>query len=318
MADSIILSRAYGCFAGAAIGDAMGAPACFFTKKQIKETYGYIDDFLDPEVTDDTQEAMIIAELLIEHGMFREDAFRLAMKNWAIEHKMLESDIIGPSTRKFLTSLIDGEDPKEGSKTGDTNGSAMRVFPIGVKYYKDPELCKKAAAASSLPSHGSAPAVAAACAIAAACAAGVRGGFSPAHIMEAATLAAEFGEYAGFDIPAPKVSKRIALAKKIVDENSDSGIENTVDELLNILGAGMKAYESAPFSLGVFYAVKGNVKEGILAAVNAGDDADTNGSICGAVCGAFSGAEALPREWIRLVEQKSGMNFEEIAAQLLE
>ena len=326
------LDKAYGCLVGAAIGDAMGMPASFFTRAKIKETYGYIDDFLEPdapgqvyhgglsaaEVTDDTQEAMIIADLLIRDGKFSEDAFRIAMKNWAIEHEMLESTLIGPSTRKFLTAVIEGTDPKEGAKTGDTNGSAMRVAPIGIKYWYDLELCRKAAAESSLPSHGSAPAAAAACAVAVACAAGIKGSFSPAQVMEEAISAAEYGEIIGFDIPAPKVSKRIALAKKIVNENIEKGIQQTLDELVHMLGAGMKAYESVPLSLGVFYAVRGNAKEGILAAINAGDDADTNGAICGAICGAYSGANALPQEWIRRIQNKSNIDFKKTTMLLLE
>ncbi|MBR0596502.1 ADP-ribosylglycohydrolase family protein [Sinanaerobacter chloroacetimidivorans] len=327
-----MLDRAYGCLAGAAIGDAMGMPASFFTRKKIKETYDYIQDFLEPEkseqiyhgnleagdITDDTQESMIIANILIEHGKFQEEAFQLAMKNWAIEQKMLESTVIGPSTRRFLTALIEGADPKEGAKTGDTNGSAMRVAPIGIKYWYDLDLCIKAAAKSSLPSHGSAPAVAGACAVAAACAAGIKGGYSTGQIMEKAIHAAQYGEEIGFEITAPRVSKRIALAKRIVDENREKGMQRILDELVDLLGAGMKAYESIPLSFGAFYAAEGNAREGILAAVNAGDDADTNGSICGAICGAYSGRKSLPEEWIQRVERKSNLNFHEMASMLLE
>ena len=41
-----ILDRAYGALVGGAIGDAMGMPASFLTREQIKNTYGYIEDFL--------------------------------------------------------------------------------------------------------------------------------------------------------------------------------------------------------------------------------------------------------------------------------
>ena len=116
--------------------------------------------------------------------------------------------------------------------------------------------------------------------------------------------------------PAPKVSTRIALAKQIVDENRANGIETTIDALANRIGAGMKAYESVPFCLGIFYAVDGDARAGILAAINAGDDADTNGSICGAICGAYSGAKALPAEWVARVEKTSGLDFNSIAVQL--
>ena len=43
------IERASGCLYGAAIGDAMGAPASFMTRKQIGRIYGYIDDLLPPD-----------------------------------------------------------------------------------------------------------------------------------------------------------------------------------------------------------------------------------------------------------------------------
>lgn len=326
-----MLDKAYGCLVGGAIGDAMGMPASFFTRKMIKETYGYIQDFLEPyeeeqhyhkdlgagEITDDTQESIIIAETLIEKGFFDKETFNAKMKAWAVDFNILDSTIIGPSTRRFLTALVEERDPEEGARQGDTNGSAMRVFPIGVKYHQDLDLCAKAAAQSSLPSHGSAPAVASACAVAVACAAGIQGGFQPDEIMEEAIKAAQYGESVGYDITAPSVSKRIALAKEIVDRNQGQDMNLILDELVGIIGASMKSYESIPLSLGIFYAVEGRAKEGVLAAVNAGDDADTNGSICAAICGAYSGRSEFPDQWVQRVEETSGIDFQAMAEKLL-
>jgi ADP-ribosylglycohydrolase len=39
-------------------------------------------------------------------------------------------------------------------------------------------------------------------------------------------------------------------------------------------------------------------KDGALAAVNLGDDADTTGAIYGQLAGAFYGVEAIPSKWI--------------------
>ena len=60
-----------------------------------------------------------------------------------------------------------------------------------------------------------------------------------------------------------------------------------------------------PLALGAFYAVKGNGRDGVLAAINAGDDADTNGAICGNICGAYSGASAFPDIWKDRVQKTS-------------
>ena len=326
-----LLDRAYGAVVGGAIGDAMGMPASFLTREQIKNTYGYIKDFLKPDddvqkyhgsleagdITDDTMESIIVSKVLIEHNGFSEEAFNNEMKKWAIEQKMLESTVIGPSTRRYLTALIEGRDPKETSGKGNTNGSAMRAAPIGVKYYNDIAKCIEAAVASSLPSHGSKPAVAAACAVAAAVSGGVHGGYSPNEILNMAYDAALYGEKKGADITAPMVSKRIKLIESIVDSVGEGSINDILDEIAGVFGASMFAYESVPVALAIFYAVNGNAKEGILGAVNTGDDADTNGSICGNICGAYSGASGLPDEWKERVQKTSSVDFKTEAQKLI-
>ncbi len=326
-----LLDRAYGALVGGAIGDAMGMPASFLTREQIKNTYGYIKDFLKPDddvqkyhgsleagdITDDTMESIIVSKVLIEHNGFSEEAFNNEMKKWAVEQKMLESTVIGPSTRRYLTALIEGRDPKETSGKGNTNGSAMRAAPIGVKYYNDIAKCIEAAVASSLPSHGSKPAVAAACAVAAAVSGGVHGGYSPNEILNMAYDAALYGEKKGADITAPMVSKRIKLIESIVDSVGEGSINDILDEIAGVFGASMFAYESVPVALAIFYAVNGNAKEGILGAVNTGDDADTNGSICGNICGAYSGASGLPDEWKERVQKTSSVDFKTEAQKLI-
>lgn len=326
-----VLDRAHGALIAGAIGDAMGMPASFFTRDRIKEVYGYIDDFLDPdtdaqtwhaglragEITDDTMEGLIIADVLIERGTFDRDVFMAKMRAWAVEHNILATTVIGPSTRRFLTAIVEHRDPAKTSKESTTNGSAMRVAPVGIKYYDDMRLCLQAAAESSLPSHGSRPCVAAACAVAAAVAAGVRGGSTPEAVMQLAYEGAVYGESIGADIPSASVSKRILLAKEIVNRNRTRGISDTLDELVGLLGAGMQAVESIPFSLGVFYAVSGDVQKGLLAAVNGGDDADTNASICGNICGAFSGASALPDRWKSRIVAANSVDFLSLANQLI-
>ncbi len=326
-----IIDRAYATLVCGAIGDAMGMPASFLTREQIKTNYGYIEDFLIPDsavqkyhsslnagdITDDTMESIILSDVIIKNNGFCQKAFNSAMKEWAIKYKMLESTVIGPSTRKYLTAIINEQDPIETAKTGNTNGSAMRVAPIGIKYYNDIDKCIQAAAESSLPSHGSKPAVAAACAVAAAVAAGIKGDYSPVEVIRIAYDAAKYGETKGADITAPSVSKRIKIIESIVDNCGECDINYILDEISGIFGASMFAYESVPTALAIFYAVNGNAKNGILAAVNTGDDADTNGSICGNICGAYSGTHSIPDYWQQKVKNSSGINFIKTAKELL-
>ncbi|MEA4963927.1 ADP-ribosylglycohydrolase family protein [Lutispora sp.] len=326
-----MIDRAYGSLIGAAIGDAMGMPASFMSPDQIKKIYGKITDFMKPaaeqiahgslqqgEITDDTEESLIISSVLIEAKRFDADLFVEKMRRWAIDKKMLDSTVIGPSTRRFLEAIIKGKDYLEVGKKGDTNGGAMRAMPIGIFNHGRIEDAVADAIQSALPSHGSKPGVASACAVAAAVALGVEGGYTSKQIMEAAIYAAQRGEEAGFDIPAPSVAARIQLAIDIVDSNRPKSLEHICYELYRYIGSDMKSYESIPLSLGIFYAAEGDGEKGIIAAVNVGNDADTNASITGGICGAFSGAGSLNSKWIEEIKHRNKIDFMGIARALLD
>ena len=40
-------------------------------------------------------------------------------------------------------------------------------------------------------------------------------------------------------------------------------------------------------------------RDGVLLAVNLGDDADTTGAVCGQLAGAFYGISAIPMPWLK-------------------
>lgn len=325
-----MFDRAYGCLLGVAIGDALGMPASFMSPEKIKTVYGEITDFLKPAdeqvqhgslssatFTDDTQESLIIASVLTEAKGYDEALFLQKMEEWAIQSDILNSTVIGPSTRSFLNAILNNGDVAAAGRTGDTNGGAMRAAPIGVFYAGDFDNAVKSAIQFTRLSHGSRPGVASACAVAAAIADCVGGQRDVAAIMKTAIRAAYLGEQIGFDIPAPSVADRIALAKRLVDENRDKSLPDQAVMLYRVIGAGMKSYESIPLSLGIFYAAGGNFEKGVLTTINIGDDADTNGSIVGGLCGAYCGAGAVRASWREKIESQNAVDFQKIARDLL-
>lgn len=325
-----MIKRAHGCLIGSAIGDAMGMPASFMTPEKIKRIYGRITDFLTPDkeqiahgslaegkITDDTEESLIISAVLHEAGKFDQALFIEKMKNWAIANRMLESTIIGPSTRRFLEAILKGENPQESGKVGDTNGGAMRVAPIGIFYHGNVAQAIRDAVISGTLSHGSKPGLASTAAIAAAIAVAVQGASTPEDVMAAAICGAEVGEKEGFDIPAPSVVARIKLAMELVECNQGKTIDEISFILYQYIGASMKSYESIPLSLGIFYAAKGDFESGLLAAINIGDDADTNGAIVGALCGAYRGIDCIRPSWIEKLHKTNQIDFMGIAKQLI-
>ncbi|OGO39461.1 MAG: hypothetical protein A2W35_18420 [Chloroflexi bacterium RBG_16_57_11] len=324
-----MIIRAYGCMVGSAIGDAMGMPASFMSPEKIKRIYGRIADFLPPdieqtahgklvegEITDDTGESLIIAEVLIEAGKFDQALFIEKMRDWAIEKNMLETTVIGPSTRRFFEAIIDGKDFLEAGRLGDTNGGAMRVAPVGIFHHGCLQKAINDAIASGKPSHGSKPGLASTAAIAAAISVAVEGNCTPMDVMAAAIKGADAGEKEGYDIPAPSVAARIRLAVELVDRYRHKPLDEISYILYQYIGASMKSYESIPFALGTFYAANGDYQTGLLATINIGDDADTNGAIAGALCGAYGGSEKIKPTWIEKVRDTNSIDFLTIASRL--
>ena len=56
-------------------------------------------------------------------------------------------------------------------------------------------------------------------------------------------------------------------------------------------------------ALWAFYTTD-DFRQGLLAAVNLGDDADTTGAVYGQLAGAFYGVEGIPGEWREVIRQK--------------
>lgn len=325
-----MLDRAYGALIGSAIGDAMGMPASFMTPSQIEKSYGKILGFNKPsseqiahgslnegEITDDTEESIIIASVLIEKSGFNRELFVAKMREWAIKNKMLETTVIGPSTRRFLTCIINGEDYIKAARLGDTNGGAMRAAPIGIFHHGDVKKATKDGFESAIVSHGSKPGAGSTCAIAAAVASAVEGNADITEVMKAAIYGANYGEENGYDIPSPSIEERIKLAMEVVDHNKDKSLDEVCRLLYRLIGAGMKSYESIPLSLGVFYAGGGNYEKCLTAVINIGDDADTNGAIVGALCGAFSGASNIRDEWKLHIQKANHIDFHKMAKDVL-
>lgn len=193
----------------------------------------------------------------------------------------------------------------------------MRVAPVGIFYHGNIPKAIAAALDSARPSHGSKPGLASTAAVAAAIARAVEGDCTIEQIMTAAISGAEAGEMEGFDIPAPSVVARINLVMELVKQNQNKGLDEVCYLLYRHIGAGMKSYESVPFSLGVFYAAQGAYQTALLSAINIGDDADTNGAIVGALCGAYGGSDSIREAWIEKLHETNQIDFLSMAKNLL-
>ena len=132
-------------------------------------------------------------------------------------------DLLGPSTKRAVAAVLAGTPPDEAGATGDTNGAAMRIAPVGIAMAGLPDLPDHArpgriltalvdqVVTASSVTHNTGIALAGAAAVAAAVSAGVSG----AGIAEATTLAVQAARLAagrGHWVAGADVAARIEWA----------------------------------------------------------------------------------------------------------
>ena len=191
-------SRALGALYGLAIGDALGMPVQSLPRAEIVARYGPLVSEFCPgpdghplaaglpagSVTDDTEQAVLLARLVVAGGG-EVDAANLARDLLAWEESMRvrgSLDLLGPSTRQALAALAAGAGVAEAGRAGLTNGAAMRITPVGIATASGhPGLLEDRVVAASRLTHNTGVALAGAAAVAMAVSAGIDGDPMPSR-----------------------------------------------------------------------------------------------------------------------------------------
>ncbi len=323
------LDRALGALTGLALGDALGMPTQTLSPKEIIETYGEIRGFVAASesqpvshglpaasITDDTEQTLLLARHLTDrHGDFDEVAWAEMLVAWEADVKARGvADLLGPSTKRALDALLNGQPAQLTGRFGDTNGAAMRIAPVGIEVPTDPlaGLVQRVAETCRI-THNTGLAIAAAAAVAAAVSAGIEGA-SWDDVKGIALAAAREGESYGHWAAGGSIARRIELALSLGDNSSRR--EATAD-IATIIGTSVAAQESVPAAFGLLEATGGDPWQAALASANIGGDTDTIGAIAGAIGGACRGAGALPGDQVRRVVEVNALNLGTIAEALL-
>lgn len=317
-------SKATGCLAGVALGDALGRATEFMTREQIREKFGWLDHFAAPMdahpghadplacITDDTDQTLIIARLLTTGEPLAAERVAAALVEWTRDHP---SPYLGPSTQRALARLEQGESPYETGKSGTTNGAAMRVAPIGIAHRGDCEAALHDAVVASIPTHNTHNAMQAAASVAFAVAEAMMPNSTIERIIVAGQEGARRGRECGAWSWATPLEKRIELAVRIAREAKNA--EDALEPLYNYVGVGLDPAESVATAFGLLAAARGDPMKAIFAGVNIGGDTDTVAAIAGGICGALRGIEALDEGLVSEIERVNRLGLEEIARGLL-
>jgi len=266
--DPLQVSHAQGALLGQVIGDSLGSLVEGKPAPEIAQLYpqgvrsladGGVYKLLAGQPTDDSEMAITLARALVRDRKHDPERVLDAYRAWLTSRPV----DVGMTTERGLLG--------RGDAASESNGSLMRVSPLGIWAAGDPRRAAKAARADSALTHPNPVCVEACAGYAAAIAVGVGGG--DRNAMLEAALEHSSG-------PA-----RAAIML--------GGTSTPPADFFTKQGSALVALQNA------FYALfHESLEEGLVRTVGQGGDTDTNAAIAGALLGAAQGREAVPPRWI--------------------
>ena len=283
------LSRYRGALLGLAAGDAVGTTVEF----EPPGTFAPVTDMVGGgrfslpvgAWTDDTAMALCLAESLIERrGFDPVDQLERYVRWWREGHLSSTGACfdIGIATRAALHRFERTGEPFPGDAdpAAAGNGPLMKLAPVALAFAGNPEQAVARASESARTTHG-APEAADACRYFAGLLVGAVHGVDVSHLL-----------HQGAYEPVTGIWEREPLHPKVAAVAAGSF---HAKEPPAIQGGGyiVSALEAALWALRSTC----TFEDGVLAAANLGDDADTTAAIFGQLAGALYGVDAIPWRW---------------------
>lgn len=286
-------NKAMGAFYGLAVGDALGVKSEGLNYLQIKDKWGFIDDFLDenPSGSDDTEFAVFNTLLLKKYGL------NITTKDFYNEWKEQISNITIPLKGAGFSELMTVENirnnifpPTSGMHLhGWSDGLAMRVVPFGIVACGDNEIAKNLTIKDGLVSHSSE---------------GINGGIAVSIAISSGFLSNKIEDI--FELVLSSIEHDSWTYRAISSAIEIGGKSQSMDECIKRLNEELVcsyyywsdlAPEAVSLSFGILSFTKGNFIDSVLGGVNIGRDTDTIAAICGAISGAINGYNSIPEKW---------------------
>ena len=262
------VSRAQGALLGQVIGDSLGSlvegkPAPEIAQLHPQGVRALADGgpykTMAGQPTDDSEMALTLARSLVRERKHDPERVLDAYRAWLTSRPI----DVGMTTERGLLGRGDAQ--------SESNGSLMRVSPLGIWAAGDPKRAARAARADSTLTHPNPVCVEACAGYAAAIAAGVGGGDRNA-MLEAALEHSSGPARAAIMLGATSTAPADFFTRQ---------------------GSALVALQNA------FYALfHESFEEGLVRTVGQGGDTDTNAAIAGALLGAAHGRGAVPPRWL--------------------
>lgn len=270
-----IKSKFVGSFLGLAVGDALGMATESKSKEEIQRRFGLVTGYHEGYLpaghyTDDTQQAIILSESLLENNGFDRNHYVTQLRA-NTDH----SRGMGPSLMKFL---LTGENSNESKPAYPSNGLAMKIAPVALFYHSQPEKIIPAVRDFSMLTHKHPGSLAGAIAI------------------------AESVKYA-LDHDEIDLSDYLKTICSIV-RNFDELLFKMISEGQTVDDGSCSVYSTVPEAILEFAKDPTDFKTGVINLVNSGGDSDTKAAMFGAISGAYNGNQGIPTEWVAGLENK--------------
>jgi ADP-ribosyl-[dinitrogen reductase] hydrolase len=273
--------RVAGCLVGVAVGDALGAPLEFHSRREIRNRFphGLREMIASPqrqkgEYTDDTQMALLIAESLLDQKSFAPLDLAMRFELWA-----RTAPDVGLQTRAVVAMARYLQHPEDcaaryhADRPHDSagNGALMRCAPVALFCLHSLEQLVELSRATSRVTHCD-PKAQSSCVL--------LNAWIRAMIMDNVRDARSQG------FALIKDSERFPWQRLME-------IELYKEEDIASTGYTVHTLEAAAWS----FLTTDSFEEAVVRAACLGDDADTTAAVCGALAGAYYGCDAIPLTW---------------------
>ena len=288
-------SRCVGTIVGFAIGDALGMPVEFLERDQIQRYFGkkisgflkappgHANDFLPQgSYTDNTQTLLATAECLIECKKMDPARQADALLSWylnTIPHRTPSN-----ANMRACKHLSTGRPWNKSGVFSSDCQVVSRMPPIGLLFYRTPQPLTRAALDNCIITHNE-PRARAAC-------------VSVAYLIS---------RLVGSDDRSWPADQVLETADYISHMDEDlAGLMRWATQIVHLcpkealfeIGTSSDVLETIPAAIYCFLKYPRNLSDAVLAAVNAGDAADSIGSLAGCFVGALAGADAIDPQWL--------------------